>query len=118
MRAVPGYEKYVLHPYESHYPDSEKRCEKMGERCGVKVEADFNRNARRPAFWNCLMEDGGGVRGQKDGWRGADMPMPQGNVQVDHVRINIRDPKLVELDIKVAKSAPSAEKAARMDRYS
>ena len=51
VRAVPGHDEYVLYPYGKHYPASADRCRKMGERCGVRVEVEFEEKSRTQAFW-------------------------------------------------------------------
>ena len=56
MRAVPGHEEYVLYPYGQDYANSVERCRKMGERCGVMVEAEFEENTQAQAFWKCFKE--------------------------------------------------------------
>ena len=63
MRAVPGHEGYVLYPYEQDYATSAERCRKMGERCGVAVEVEFEENTRTQAFWKLFKEREGGISG-------------------------------------------------------
>ena len=72
LRFIPGHPDYVLYPYERDYPTSAKRCKKMGERCGVKVQVELPRGGEAMAekFWKFLANMGG-VPGQKDNWRGA-----------------------------------------------
>ena len=71
MRAIPGHDRYVLHPYALNYPESAERCRKMGERCDVRVEVEFEEDSRTQAFWRFLKTHVGGIPGQKDTWRGA-----------------------------------------------
>ena len=70
VRTVPNHNKYVLYPYGKDYPASVERCRKMGERCGVRVEVEFDEKSRTQSFWRFFKEHAGGVPGQKDTWRG------------------------------------------------
>ena len=71
LRGVPGHEAYVLWPYAADYGESATRCRKMGERCDVAVEVEFEEDNRTKTFWRLFKEHAGGVPGQKDTWRGA-----------------------------------------------
>ena len=103
MRAVPGHEEYVLHPYEQDYPASAERCRKMGKRCGAAVEVEFEDNSRTRAFWKFLMDHTGGVPGQKDTWRGASQWSSRVNASGDYVGIYVGNPELLWLYIKIGR---------------
>ena len=118
MRAVPGHEEYVLYPYEQDYPTSAERCRKMGKRCGVTVDVEFEDNSRARAFWKFLKEHVGGVPGQKDTWRGASQWTERLNGSGDYVGIYIGNPELLWLYVKAGESQASDERAMRMRRYS
>ena len=70
MRAVPGHDAYVLCPYVKDYPRSAELCRKMGGRCGVTVNVEFEENTRAQEFWKLFKEREGAIPGQKDSWRG------------------------------------------------
>ena len=71
MRAIPGHDQYVLYPYGQDYPASAERCRKMGKRCGVSIEVQFEEESQTQAFWRFLKAHVGGVPGQKESWRGG-----------------------------------------------
>ena len=115
MRAVPGHDEYVLYPYEQDYSRSAERCRKMGERCGVTVEVEFEEGSSgTQAFWRFLKDHVGGVPGQKDTWRGASQWSVREGAAVDHVG----NPELLWLYIRSGESQPSEDRAARMRRHS
>ena len=118
MRAVPGHDEYVLYPYEQDYPTSAERCRKMGERCGVRVEVEFEEGSNTRTFWKFLKERAGGVPGQKDTWRGASQWSSRDNASGDYIGIYVGNPELLWLYIKSGESQTSEERAARMRRYS
>ena len=89
MRAVPGHGEYVLYPYEQDYPTSAERCRKMGERCGVTVDAQFVENTPTQAFWKLFKEREGGIPGQKDSWRGASQWTTPLNILGDRIGIYV-----------------------------
>ena len=114
MRAVPGYEEYVLYPYGEDYPRSAERCRKMGERCGVGIKVEFEANTRTQAFWKLFKEREGGVPGQKAYWKGASQWTSPLNGEGDRVGIYVGHPELLWLYIRSGESQPSAQRAARM----
>ena len=117
MRAVPGHEEYVLYPYEQDYATSAQRCRKMGERCGVTVEVEFEENTLAQAFWRRFKECEGGIPGQKDSWRGRSQWSAPLNAIGDRVSIYVGNHELLWLYIR-AWEPPSAQRAARMRRFS
>ena len=118
MRAVPGHEEYVLYPYEQDYSTSAERCLKMGERCGVTVEVEFEENTRAQAFWKRFKECEGGIPGQKDSWRGASQWSARLNAAGDRIGIYVGHPELLWLYIRAWEPQASAQRAARMRTYS
>ena len=100
MRAVPGHEGYVLYPYEQDYATSAERSRKMGERCGVAVEVEFEENTRTQAFWKLFKEREGGIPGQKDYWRGASQWTSPLNAAGDRVGVYVGNPELIWLYIR------------------
>ena len=118
MRAVPGHEDYVLYPYAQDYATSAARCRKMGERCGVTVEVEFDDISRTRAFWRFVKDHTGGVPGQKDSWRGASQWSSRGDASREYVGIYVGIPELLWLYIKSKESEASEERAARIRRYS
>ena len=89
LRAVPGHESYVLWPYAADYQESAVKCRKMGERCDVAVEAEFEQDDRTKAFWRLFKEQEGGVPGQRDTWRGASQWTTPLNSYGDRVSIYV-----------------------------
>ena len=118
MRAVPGHDQYVLYPYEQDYPTSAERCRKMGERCGVRVEVEFEEDSRTRAFWRFLKTHVGGVPGQRDSWRGPSQWTSPLNSSGDKIGIYVGNPHLLWLYIRAGESQRSEERTARMRRYS
>ena len=118
MRAVPGHEEYVLYPYEQDYPTSAKRCRKMGERCSVTVEVEFEENTRTQAFWRLFKDRQGGIPGQKDSWRGASQWTSPLNASGDRIGIYVGHPEMLWLYIRAGESQASEERTARMKSYS
>ena len=118
MRAIPGHPEFVLYPYEQDYPTSAERCRKMGERCDVSVEIEFDDKSRTRSFWKFLKEHAGGVPGQKDTWRGASQWSSRNDGSDNYVGIYVGNPELLWLYIKSGESEASEERAARMRRFS
>ena len=118
MHAVPGHTEYVLYPYEQDYATSAERCRKMGKRCGVVIEVEFDDNTRTRAFWRFLKDHAGGVPGQKDTWRGATQWSSRGDASGDYVGIYVGNSEVLWLYIRSGDSQKSDERAARMRRYS
>ena len=115
LRAAPGHEAYVLWPYPR---DGATRCRKMGERCDVAVEVEFEEDNRTKTFWRFFREHAGGIPGQKETWRGASQWTSPLNTSGDRVAIYVGNPKLLWLYIRAGDGQGSAERVARMRRYS
>ena len=115
MRAVPGHEEYVLHPY-GNWRETTDRCRKMGERCGVtvQIEGDDNRTPQR--FWRFLMGQTGGLPGQHDEWRGIWQKTEALNSQGELIRFYI-GPERIVIYIRATESA-SPQRTARMHECS
>ena len=118
LRGVPGHEAYVLWPYAADYRESAVKCRKLGERCDATVEVEFEQDNRTKAFWRFFREHAGGVPGQKDTWRGASQWTSPLNAYGDRVAIYVGNPELLWLYIRAGDAHASAERAARMRRYS
>ena len=118
MRGIPGHDRYVLYPYEQDYPTSAERCRKMGERCHVKVEVEFEEDSRTQAFWRFLKQHTGGVPGQKDTWKGANQWTSPVNSAGDRIGLYVGNPDHLRLYIRAGESQASEERAARMRQYS
>ena len=118
MRVVPKHEEYVLYPYERDYAASAERCRKMGERCGVTVEVEFEENTRTQAFWKLFKEREGGVPGQRDSWRGPSQWSAPLNSAGDRISIYVGNPELLWLYIRAGERQASEQRTARMRQYS
>ena len=118
MRVVPGHEEHVLYPYEQDYASSAERCRKMGERCGVSVEVEFEESTWAQAFWKRFKELEGGIPGQKDRWRGKSQWSAPLNTVGDRIGIYVGHPELLWLYIRAGERQASAHRAARMQAYS
>lgn len=118
MRAVPGHVEYVLYPYEQDYPTSAKRCQDMGQRCGVQVDvAGIREKSPTQAFWEFLKQHLGGLPGQKDAWRGGNQWTSAVNSLGDRVGIWIGAQSLW-LYVRAAETQHSEQRAGRMRGYS
>ena len=117
MRAVPGHDQYVMHPYERDYPTSAERCRKMGERCGVRVEVEFIGTSLTQGFWGVL-KNRGGVPGQTDNWRGPNQWTSPVESSGDRIGIQVGNHDLIWLYIRAGDLSKSNERAARMRHYS
>ena len=118
VRAVTGHDNYVLYPYEQDYPTSAERCRKMGRRCDVKVEVEFEEDSRTQAFWRFFREHTRGVPGQKDSWRGTSQWTNPLNSSGDRIGFHVGNPELLWLYIRAGESRGSPDGAARMRQYS
>ena len=116
MRAVPGHARYVMYPYEASYAASAKRCRKMGERCGVSVEVEFDGTSQIQAFWQ-VVKGLGGVPGQKESWRGQSQWTNPVNSSGDRVGISVGQ-EILSLYIWAERVDGSNERVARARRYS
>ena len=110
------------------------RCRKMGERCDIAVEVEFEdvniepADNRTKAFWRFFREHAGGVPGQKDTWRGASQWTAPLNAcsTMTGLQVILRgaptrsssNPELLWLYIRAGNGQASAERAGRMRRYS
>ena len=117
MRAVPGHEGYVLYPYEQDYRTSAERCQKMGERCGLTVEVEFEEKTRIQEFWKFFKKHEGGIPGQKDSWRGASQWTSPLNGAGDRISVYVGSERLW-LYIRAGERQASAQRAERMQNYS
>ena len=118
MRAVPGHGDYVLYPYEQDYSTSAKRCQDMGQRCGVQVEvAGIREKSPTQAFWEFLKQHTGGLPGQKDAWRGGNQWTSAVNSLGDRVGIWIGAQSLW-LYVRAAETQHSEQRAGRLRGYS
>ena len=118
MRAVPGHEAYVLYPYSQDYRTSAERCRRMGKRCGVAIEVEFEEHSRTRAFWKFLNSHEGGVPGQKDTWRGPSQWTAPLNASGDRIGIYVGNPELLWLYIRAGEYKASEDRAERMRTYS
>ena len=118
MRVVPGHEEYVLYPYERDYATSAERCRKMGERCGVSVEVEFEEDTWAHEFWKRFKELEGGIPGQKDSWRGKSQWSAPLNIAGDRIGIYVGRPELLWLYIRAGERQASKRRTARMRQYS
>ena len=118
MRAVPGHGAYVLYPYSKNYRTSAERCRRMGKRCGVVIEVEFEEHSRTLAFWIFLNSHEGGVPGQKDTWRGPSQWTAPLNASGDRIGIYVGNPELLWLYIRAGEYQASEGRAARMQAYS
>ena len=118
MRAVPDHDEYVLYPYRQDYRASAEHCRKMGGRCGVAVEVDFEQTTRTQAFWRFIKKHEGGIPGQKDTWRGPSQWTAPFNSHGDMIGIYVGNPAWLWLYIRSGESRASEEGTARMRKYS
>ena len=118
VRAVPGHDQYVIHPYERDYPKSAERCRKMGVRCGVSVEVELAGTGQHKAFWTFLKEYVGGLPGQREEWRGPHQRTGTANSSGDRIAIYVGNPDLLWLYIRAGDSQEPGDRAARMRQYS
>ena len=118
MRAVPDHDEYVLYPYRQDYRASAEHCRKMGGRCGATVEVKFEEKTRTQAFWRFIKKHGGGIRGQKDTWRGPSQWTDPFNSHGDMIGIYVGNPEWLWLYIRSGESRASEERTARMRKYS
>ena len=118
MRAVPGFGEYVLNPYEQDYRASAKRCQDMGNRCGVQVEVKgIQKETRVQVFWEFLQVHKGGLPGQKDAWKGPNQWTSAVNPLGDRVGIWLGAESLW-LYVRAAETQRSEQRTARMQGYS
>ena len=115
MRAVTGHHRYVMSPYARHHPASAERCRRMGARCGVSVEVEFDPTSQIQSFWRVL-KDMGGVPGQKDSWRGQSQLTSPVNSSGDRVGISAGQ-EILSLYIWAERDEGSNDGVARVRRY-
>ena len=118
MRAVPGYEEYVLYPYAQDYRESADRCRKMGRRCDVAVEVEFEQDSRTQAFWRTVKTLTGGVPGQKDSWRGRSQWTSRLNDIGDRILLYVGHEDRMWLYVRAGEREASPARAARMREVS
>ena len=118
VRAVPGHDDYVLYPYAQDYRESADRCRKMGRRCRVRIDVEFEEDNRTQVFWRTFKEFTGGVPGQKDTWRGASQWTNPLNESGDRIGFHVGNADLLWLYIRAGQSQGSAERTTRMRQLS
>ncbi len=118
LRAIPGHDQYLMYPYAQDYPASAVRCRRMGERCQVQVEVEFEEDLRTQAFWLLLKKHTGGVPGQKDTWRGPNQWTSPVNLSGDRIGFYVGNPDHLRLYIRAGETQASEGRAARMRQYS
>ena len=118
MRAVPGHDGWVLCPYARNYRKSADFCRRMGERCGVTVEVEFEEESRTPAFWTFVRESVGGLPGQKSAWRGSSQWTDPINRHGDRIGIYVGNPDRLWLYVRAGERKASETRFARMRKWS
>ena len=75
MRTIPRHDDWVLYPFTRDYPACAERCQKMGERCDVRVEVEIADSISAPGkFWEHFKQwrDSRQAKGEvselKEGW--------------------------------------------------
>ncbi len=117
MQAVPGHEDHVLDPHARDYRASAKRCREMGERCDVRVDVEGVEEVSRPqAFFRYLEQQGAGLPGQKNEWRGAKQRTSPLNSHGDRIGIFIGE-EVLRLYIRTAHGV-SEGRTSRIQQYS
>ena len=111
LRAIPGHGEYVMYPYAQDYPASVRLCRRMGERCHIQVEVDFEEDSRTQAFWHFLKEHTGGVPGQRDTWRGASQLTSPVNSAGDRIGMYVGIP--INFDCTSVREKVRRRKSAR-----
>lgn len=117
MRAIPGHHQFVLYPYGQDYPTSVRRCQAMGERCGVTVQVDYEDASQVQSFWRFLKTQTGGLPGQTDAWRGPNQWIRPLETLNAWIGISVMDSK-IRLYILANDSRPFNVRAAQLRRYS
>ena len=118
MHAVPGHPDYVIYPFGQDYAHSAKRCMKMGERCGVKIEVEFDEQNQAREFWRLLKATTGGLPGQKSDWRGTSQTTIPLNSKGDRIGIFIGHPDMLRLFVTRIGNKHLREHIVRMRDYS
>ena len=113
MRAIPGHAGYVLWPYAQDYRESADRCRKMGRRCDVQVEVEFEQDNQAHLFWRLFKTLTGGIPGQKDTWRGASQWTTPLNESGDRIGIYVGNADLLWLYIRTGQDQHSDVRIAR-----
>ena len=116
MRAVPGYEEYVLHPY-GNWRETTDRCRKMGERCGVTVQVEGYDNRTPQRFWRFLKNQTGGLPGQHDEWRGENQYADPSNAKGEYIGIYIGHER-ISIYIRSGYRKTSPQRTTRMHECS
>ena len=118
MRAVPGHEEFVLYPYAQDYRESADRCRKMGRRCDVAVDVEFEQDSRTQAFWRTVKTLTGGIPGQKDSWRGRSQWTSRLNDTGDRILLYVGHEDRMWLYVRAGEREASPARAARMREIS
>ncbi len=119
MRAVPGHPEWVMHPQAHDHESAARRCQRFGERCGVKVQVEILPEGAdlTERFWRCLKETTGGVPGQTDRWRRGQQLTEPCNAFGDRIGLQVGDADSLWLFVR-AGGDNAAANTARMRRLS
>ena len=119
VRAIPGNDKYVMHPYGRDRKKGADFCRKLGERCGVSVEVVVNEANSEQSFWHFLKDHKVDVPGQKDSWSDRVTQWTDAiNSQGDRIAIYVGNPDRLWLFVRSGENQRSPKRDARMLEYS
>lgn len=118
MHAVPKHPNFVIYPYEQNHARSAKRCIKMGERCGVAIDVEFDESNQAQNFWRLLKTETGGVHGQKSNWSGPSQATTSLNRNGSRIGIYIGNADALWLFVTEYDKRDVKARALRMQNYS
>lgn len=117
FKSLPGRSDLAIHPHSNDYPASIERVKEMGRKCGVIVDVAAERIGTPKKFWEYLKQSTGGLRGQKDHWRGPHQSTTPVATISDQVCIYVGNPDYLWLYIRNLQQSDT-NKTERLVQYS
>lgn len=111
FKKLPRRPDLAINPHSTNYQISIERVREMGRKCGRNVEVDERRLGDPMKFWAYLRQSTGGLRGQKNNWRGAFQATTPDTSTGDQVCVYVGNPDLLWLYIRT--SQPLDERKTR-----
>ena len=118
LRSIPGFSDYAIYPYSRNYDIAAERCRSMAAKCDSKIDVELPLEQGTTSFWRAVMQQTGGLPGQKDDWRGPGQKTHKLNRIGDKIYIYAGRDDLIWINVSSAKVGSNEEREGRMKQIS